>query len=85
MPSGDQIYPCLIIVGIAMKITALLSWIMLIEMVSKSHIPEREVLVRQIGGGGLVVADWLGGKKRIRDSTHGRPEEPLGIAHHCNL
>ena len=38
-----------------MKITALLSRIMLIEMVSKSHIPEREVLVRRIGGG-LVVA-----------------------------
>ena len=39
------------------KLTTLLSNIMLIVMVSKSHIPEREVLVRRIGGGGgLVVA-----------------------------
>ena len=33
------------------KLTALLSGIMLIVMVSKSHIPESEVLVRRIGGG----------------------------------
>ena len=37
-----------------MKITALLSRIMLIEMASKSHIPESEVLVRRIGGGGRL-------------------------------
>ena len=42
------------------KLTALLCGIMFIVMVSKSHIPEREVLVRRIGSGGglVVVADW---------------------------